>query len=359
MRFLTTEDTGRLLDVTAVIEALRTGYDEYRDGRSAQIPRVDLLAPAETGTAHRFGVMAGVSRAFDVAVVRIKSDVVTWAGGREDKHAARPGRYSGTVIAFRVSDGAPLAIVQDGVVQHLRVAGAAALGTDLMAPAPVRRMAILGSGGMAGGIAAGMAVLRDPPERIAVYSPDPGHREAFRRRLAELGAAADVVAVTGAEAAVRGADLVVSATNSLEPTVDPGWLEPDVHVTAVSRREVSGALRETADVVACLGPSSLDPSASPGMELTRGGTAAFAAFTEEERAVIPPVRPGDVPGEHPLMLEGVPWERRPRPATTVLTAVGTQGIQFASTIGLLLRRAAEEGSGTEVPDALFLHDVRT
>ena len=357
MRFLTNEDVAGLLEPATVVDALRSGYSEYRAGGAAQLPRADLLAPASSGF-HRLGVMAGVSRATDVAVVRIKSDVVTWRSDREHKQAGEPGRYSGTIIAFRVSDGMPLAIVQDGVLQHLRVAAAAALGTDLLAPTGVTHMAVLGSGGMARAIVSALSVLRTTPDTVSVYSPTPQNRSEFAAVLTdELNT--HVTACEQPDEAVAGAGLVISATNSLEPTINPEWLAPDVHVTAVSRREIGPRLRSRAQFVACLGPSSYPADAVPGMESTRGGYAAFIAATESERSGIPRTRISDLPGEYSLMTEDPPWTNRPCPLVSVLTAVGTQGVQFAATVGALLRLATELEVGTEVPDTLFLHEVRT
>ncbi len=72
----------------------------------------DLISHPGSGDAvHWFGMMAGSSRALDLAVVRIKSDVVSWApSGRENKFAGRSGLFAGIVLAFRISDGAPAAI---------------------------------------------------------------------------------------------------------------------------------------------------------------------------------------------------------------------------------------------------------
>lgn len=357
MRFLTNADVAGLLDAATMVDALRSGYEEYRAGSAAQIPRADLMAPASSGF-HRLGVMAGVSRSLDVAVVRIKSDVVTWDSDREHKHAGEAGRYSGTVVAYRVSDGMPLAIVQDGVLQHLRVAAAAALGTELLAPVEITRMAVLGSGGMARAIVAALAAVGIEPRSVSVFSPDREHRRRFAGQAASV-LGTGVTPVDRPGEAVSGAELVISATNSLEPTVSPGWLGSDVHVTAVSRREIGDDLRGRADFLACLGPSSYPAGSVPGMETTRGGYGAFIAASQAERTGIPPARDSDLPDEHPLMAGEPPWSSRPGPLVSVLTAVGTQGIQFAASVGALLRIADRTEVGAQVPDELFLHDVRT
>ncbi len=357
MRFLTNEDVSSLLDGRIVLEALRTGYAEYRAGLAAQIPRADLIAPATTGT-YRLGVMAGISRAFDIGVVRIKSDVVNWQADREEKHSIEAGLFSGTVVAFRVSDGAPMAIVQDGVLQHLRVAAAAALGTEMLCPRSMKAMAILGSGGMARAVSEMLGHLGLVPASIRLYSPNPAHRDSFAVELEARHPSTRVERANDPEHAVRGAGLILTATNSTAPTVDPEWLKSGAHVTAVSRREVGVALREAADFLACLGPTSYPAESVPGMTRTRGGYGAFMAMTAAERERLPEVQRSDVDDEHHLMIEGVPWAQRPEGYRTVLTAVGTQGVQFAAVVGALVAAADRAGVGKEIPDELFLHDVR-
>jgi ornithine cyclodeaminase/alanine dehydrogenase-like protein (mu-crystallin family) len=48
---------------------------------------------------------------------------------------------------------------------------------------------------------------------------------------------AKVKAVASAEAAVRGAAIVATATNSIEPVLFASWLEPGVFITSVKELE--------------------------------------------------------------------------------------------------------------------------
>lgn len=364
MRYLTNDDVARLVDARGAIEAMRAGYDDYARGRAAQIPRADLVSrapgatPGDGGPVHRLGTMAGASRALDLAVVRIKSDVVTWSpAGREEKYAGRPGRYAGIVLAFRLSDGAPVAILQDGLLQHLRVGAAAALGTAALAPAATPDVGLLGSGGMAEAFLRSVALVRDL-RRVRVFSPDADRRAAFAARMAdELGL--DIVPVPDARAAVAGAPLVLSATSSTRPTFAAAWLAPGAHVTVVTRREVGSDLLARADLVACLGQGGYPPEAVPGMHATRGGYGAFLALDPAEREILPPLEAGDEPTEFPLFERPLPWTARPPGALTALVAVGVQGVQFAAIVGAILRAAEAVGAGTRLPDEWLLQDIRT
>lgn len=356
MIILRNHDVRELLDVEGTVDVMRAAYREYREGWAAQIPRIDLYAPAADPGLHRFGTMAGVCHATRTAVVRIKSDVVTWTGGRERKQAAAPGWFSGVAIVYDTDDGRPLAVLQDGFLQHVRVGASAAIGTDLLAPPGSTDVAVIGSGGMAVAMLSCLAHVRKV-ETVRVWSPTPANREGFAGAIGErLGV--EVRAVDDPQTAVRDSGITITATDATEPPLRTEWLEPTSHVTFVSRREVPADLPGRAALLACLGPSSLPGDVDiPGAVLTRGGYVAFTALGEDARRRLPEVRPTDRGDEVPLMLVGPPAHR---PAgLTALVAVGTQGIQFAATAGLVTRRALERGVGTPFPDDVFLQDIRT
>ena len=59
-----------------------------------------------------------------------------------------------------------------------------------------------------------------------------------------------IVAADSAEAAVRGADLIVLVTSSPTPVIDDAWVSPGAHVVCVGRlpadqREMPPAARRT------------------------------------------------------------------------------------------------------------------
>jgi ornithine cyclodeaminase/alanine dehydrogenase-like protein (mu-crystallin family) len=357
VRYLTNADVAGLIDARGALAAMRAAYDDYRRSTAEQIPRADLISGVAGGV-HRLGVMAGASRQLDLAVVRIKSDRVTWSPeGREEKHAGRPGLFAGIVLAFRLSDGAPIAILQDGLLQHLRVGAGAAIGTEMLAPAETPEIALIGSGGMAEAFLASIVHVRTP-RVVRVYSPNAAHRDTFAARMAaELDV--DVRPVASSDEAVDGAQLVLSATSSTRPTISAARLAPGSHVTVVTRREVGADLLARADLVACLGIGAYPPAGVPRMHATRGGFGAFLALTPDERAILPPLEPGDDPTELPILEAPLPWSARPPDAVTLLVAVGTQGVQFAAIVGAILRAADATDAGQRLPDDWLLQDIRT
>src|SRR5205823_1663863 len=87
-----------------------------------------------------------------------------------------------------------------------------------------RVLALLGSGAQARAHLQALRQVRSFAE-VRVWSRTAEHAERFARE--------HKIDAMPAEAAVRGADVVVTATNALEPILKGGWLKPGAHVNAV------------------------------------------------------------------------------------------------------------------------------
>ncbi len=151
MRLLTNADVAAVLSMTEGIAALRTGYDDLIRGDAAYIPRIDLYAPTgRDDDYYQWGSTAGACRSYGGVAVLIKSDVTSWPQGRtSEKYCIEPGTYSGIILLYNITDGAPLALLQDGYLQHVRVGAATGIGVDLMARKDADTLGLIGSGGMA------------------------------------------------------------------------------------------------------------------------------------------------------------------------------------------------------------------
>lgn len=121
--------------------------------------------------------------------------------------------------------GAPLAILDGRLITEMRTAAVSALATSLLAPANAKVLAILGSGVQARSHVEALGLVRRF-EEIRVWSPTKEHAARFAQ---EIGG----VALSAAEEAVRGVDVVVTATNSTTPILQGAWLKPGCHVNAV------------------------------------------------------------------------------------------------------------------------------
>ncbi len=351
----------RLLDMGSAIEALRASYLDLKDGNATYIPRVDLFVPTgRSDDYHQWGSMAGASMSAGVVAVRMKSDIATWPGGQTwEKHCIADGTFCGLVFLFSSEDGAPVCVMQDGYIQHVRVGAAAGIGADLLARRDATTLGLLGSGGMARSYLIAISHVR-PLEHVSVFSPTASHRESFAKEMAEeLGI--EVTPVRSAEEAVRSHDIVATATDSAGPTFDQGWVAPGTHVTCVTRRELGKDLIERADRVVQLGTHSLPRTdVIPELSWTGGGIASYISGTEEERSRIPKSKPVSEE-DWPSFIEvqrNVAFGRTSDKEVTLFVTTGTQGLQFAAVGSLVWRRALEQGVGWTLPLTWFIQDVR-
>jgi alanine dehydrogenase len=96
--------------------------------------------------------MTGGAKRDGFLVARMLSDIVSWPGDKgnqRDKHCIQPGTYFGMLIMFSVRDGMPAAFINDGFLQHMRVAAGAGLGVKYLARQDSHVVGMIGSGDMA------------------------------------------------------------------------------------------------------------------------------------------------------------------------------------------------------------------
>ena len=203
------------------IEAQERAFAGMLTGASVCRPRLDTFVPCEREDGYyRFGSIEGATGG--IHAVRLKSDIMTWpknadGGWSEKKYCMRPGTYCGLVLLFSTANGEPLAILNDGHLQHMRVGAAAGVGARLLARADARRVGMIGSGGMARTALEALVAVR-PIEDVRVYSRDPANRSRYAREMsAQLGIARRAGGT--AREAVRGADIVAGTTDSMLPIV--------------------------------------------------------------------------------------------------------------------------------------------
>lgn len=363
MLFIHNDVAAELLTMADCIAVQDRAFRDLAAGLAAQKPRSDIYAPCDRRDGYyRGGTVEGYSGGY--FAIRIKSDIVTWPvgadGGRtEDKHCIEPGTYCGLVLLYAAADGAPLAIINDGVIQHMRVGASAALGARYLAREDARTVGMLGSGGMARTYLEGFCAVRDI-RGARVFSPTKAHREAFAAEMSRaLGI--EVVAVDSAEAAVRGADIVSTCTSSMTPTLKPEWLSPGQHVTMLGPSEIDDAVLARCDVrIAQANEGGLG-----GKDAERGighSAVAWVAGTAEERARLPApkARAGsafELPDFGDLVT-GRADGRTGAEQITFYRNLGNQGLQFSSVGGLLYEKTVAAGKGRALPTEWFLEDIR-
>jgi alanine dehydrogenase len=347
------------------IDAQEHAFRQIPTGGAVNRPRIDMYVPCEREDGYyRWGTAEGTNDG--VFAIRMKSDVITWPVGndglwRENKYCINPGTFCGLILLMSTRNGEPLAFLNDGVLQHMRVGGGAGIGARHLARKDASSVGILGSGGMARTYIEAFHVVR-PIKQAKVFSPTPANRNRFAEEMStKLDIPVEPVAT--AREAMRGVDILATCTDSMIPTFSAEWLEPGMHVTMLGPRELSREVLDRCDVKIRQGVGVVKMAEAEGVKTEIGHSPfAYVAGTPEEKERLPPKTSeggfgGDYPDYCDLVTGKVPGRTR-EDQITFYHNLGNQGLQFSSVGGLVYRKAKAAGLGRELPTEWFLQDIR-
>lgn len=366
MLLIDNEATASVLEMPAVVRVLEQAYRDLAAGEALCRPRIDMRFPVDASSVYQWGTMEGGSAASGYYAIRMKSDVlreVEYGGTRtQEKHCVEPGTFCGLVFLLSTRTGEPLAILNDGVLQHMRVGADSAIGTRYGAREDARVLGMLGSGGMARSHLEALLTVR-PLERVQVYSPTRAHRDAYAGEMRERYGI-EVVAVDEPREVLRGADVVAGCTDAAADVIVGDWLEPGTHVTCIGG-SVDARARAAFDVWLRLGTAPApvnDPSWRPTDEYLAYVARQQDPVWEQHRhgRVRRPPEGQDAPRvvslEH--VLSGREQVRADDRQITFSERGNIQGAQFFAVAGHVYEQCRERGLGRELPTAWFLQDIR-
>jgi len=156
------------------------------------------------------------------------------------------------VPLFRSATGEMAALIEADALGQIRTGAATGVATKYLANAGARIAGIIGTGYQARTQLEAVAAVRRL-ERVRAFGRDPERRAQFCREMsARIGI--EVEPVESGEKAVRGADIVVTATSAMKIVLEGPWLSPGVHVNAIGanwaqKRELDDAAVTRADAI--------------------------------------------------------------------------------------------------------------
>jgi alanine dehydrogenase len=226
--YLTEEDVRELLPMQEAIGVMRDAFEALAQGRAINQPRRRLIL--DTGSA--LHSMAGSYR--------------NYFGTKFYSVNPRHGVHAYFML-YDAGTAEPLAWMEANHLGQIRTGAASGYATDLLANPEADTLAVIGSGFQARTQVEAIRAVR-PIKTVRVWSRD----EEKRRKFAE-----DCVgqAVATAKEAARGAQIVVTATNSQNPVLEDAWIAPGTLINAMgsnvaNRRELPGELVRRAALVA-------------------------------------------------------------------------------------------------------------
>lgn len=367
MLLIDNEAVAAVLSMDKVISVLEQSYRGVVTGDTICRPRIDMRFPTGVGDAiYQWGTMEGGSASSGLFAIRIKSDVLTEVeheGVRtQEKYCMQPGTFCGFVLLFSTKTGEPLALINDGILQHMRVAADSAIGVKYAAKDNARVLGMLGSGGMARCHIESLRLVR-PIDKVQVYSPTPANRQRYAVEMAARHGI-EAVAVDRPEDVFRGADIVAGCTDAAGDVIVGDWLEPGTHVTSVGGG-LDARARQVIDVWLRLGtcpPPRNYPDWRPAdeylMYFARPNDPVWQQHTHG-RIRRPPSADQRIRmvNFEEVVVQGA-TVRQNDLEVSFSERGNIQGAQFFAVAGLIWSLAKEQRLGKELPTQWLLQDIR-
>jgi len=361
---LNNHDIQQVLTAEMTVRALEASYKQLIEREAVCRPRIDIRIPTKTpGRFYQWGTMEGGSTSGYFAI-RMKSDVFEereYNGARtEEKFCLRPGLFCGLILLTDIETGAPLAIINDGYLQHLRVAADGAIGAKIMSRKNSQVLGMLGSGGMARSHVEALIQIRNI-KRIQVYSPTKANREKYAAEMTEKYGI-ETIAMNDPRAVYRNADILASCTDSSVPVIKGEWLEEGMHVIAIGGRPDDVA-KKRFDLTLRLGTAPA-PIGRPELGTADEYIGYMARpddeFWQQRRlGKREPAVTGQ--GKDVMFADIVDGKTPGRSADHQITYSergNIQGAQFYAVAAVAYEEAKKRGLGHELPTEWFLQDIR-
>ncbi|HEV2830266.1 MAG TPA: ornithine cyclodeaminase family protein [Pyrinomonadaceae bacterium] len=239
---LNNREVAELLPMKECIAVMREALSALASGTAHQ-PLRTIMRPADAK-----GVM-GLMPAFmagDPAAFGLKAICVFPGNPSQGKDA-----HQGAVLLFSGETGELLAMMNASAITAIRTAAVSGVATDLLARVDACKLAILGSGVQARSHLQAMSQVR-ALKGCRIASRHFEHAKSFAEEMS-MAFSFPLEPVETVEEALEGADLIVTATNAVEPIVRREWISAGAHLNLVGSsnpktREVDGKTMATASL---------------------------------------------------------------------------------------------------------------
>ncbi len=321
---LTDAEIEELLSVADCIPLMETALRELAEGGAHQPLRMIVQAPGAAGI---LALMPAYS-ARPTPEFGLKAVGVFPGNVAKGKDA-----HQGTVTLYDGETGELEALMNASAVTAIRTAAVSGVATKLLAREDAGTLAIIGAGVQARTHLLAMAAVR--PVRVArVTSRDPERARRFVDEMRDR-VTFPIEVAPSVEAALSGADLIVTVTNSAEPVLRRAWVSDGAHINAVgasvpSAREVDSATVAAARLFVDRRESTINESGDYLVPLGEGVIA-----DDHIRGELGELLTGTVPG------------RRSETEITLFKSLGL-AVEDLAAARFLVQEARRQGAGTLV-----------
>jgi ornithine cyclodeaminase len=229
----------QLLPMSECISAMKEAFTTLARGQADQ-PLRTIFRPREVR-----GVLAMMPtfRGGSAPLFGLKAICVFPGNAAIGKDA-----HQGGVMLFDGETGELLALVNASAITAIRTAAVSGLATRLLAREDAADLAIIGAGVQARSHLAAVNCVR-PLKRVRITSRSFAKAQNFAQEM-QPQCRVLIEPVEAVEAAVAGADIIVTATTSRDPVLERAWISPGTHINAIGTFSPRAREIDTATMVA-------------------------------------------------------------------------------------------------------------
>jgi len=322
-RLLTEQQVHSLLPMPDLIAAMESALAKF-SARDVLQPVRSVLTVGPTKA--YFGLMP----AYVPSPASLGAKLVTVFG---ENHKRDLPSHLATILLLDPETGALQAIMDGRYITEARTAAVSAVSTRFLAKPDASTLAIIGSGVQARSHLEAYQLVRQLKE-VRIWSPKQRSREQFVDDMSSR-VPVPIIAAQTAEAAVRGADLIVLVTSSPTPVIEDAWVSKGAHVVCVgacrpNQQEMPPALVARSRLYVDSKAAALLESGDVVMNI------AAKLFDESH-----------IRGEIGELVLGRVAGRATGDDITVFKSLG-MAVEDVVAADLVFRRASESGAGTEL-----------
>jgi len=229
-------------DALAIVEA---SFVWMAEGKVDMPPIMHMSVPAHNGDVD---IKSAYVEGLDTLTVKLGS------GFYNNSARGLPNSSSSMVVMSTETGFCEAVILENGYLTNVRTGMAGAVAAKYLARADVDAVGIIGAGAQARFQLECLALVRKF-RTVYVYSRRQDQSEAYAVEMREkLGV--EVVVCDCPEDAVRPCQILVTTTSSMAPIIQPEWLHPGLHITAMGsdlggKQELDAACLKKADLLVC------------------------------------------------------------------------------------------------------------
>lgn len=352
--WLGNEDIKKIFDMKECLSVVESTYREQGEGRivNREPPRTHTYFPtSKPEIKYVFKSTDGGLPRLGTQVIRITSDTLGYkmVNGERRRYkfpSIHGGKlYFGMYLLFRTEDGMPLAMLHDGHINHLGVGARVGMGVKWLARKDADTVGLFGAGWYGITVLDATRNVRNI-RKVKVYSPTPENRKRFAEE-ASRELEIEVVPVDSPEETVAGSSIVLTMTNAAGAVFDGKWLDEGACVVTAAGGDHLESREE------------LDEETLRSCELKSVATRPFAVFIKAYKDSVAKgiLDWNEVPELGEIIVGKKPGRTNERQRAVFFQNLpgGAQHCGMATRVYELAKRA---GLGKELPDELFLQDMR-